>query len=79
MTTDLSVAIFRRSTFLQVHALEDSILSELLFDGQHGLLHFLFTLKLGVFPFLLRHKNCLVREEIKLHKAVILLRCICYG
>ena len=34
MPTDLGIAVFGRSTFLQIHAFEDGILSELLPVGQ---------------------------------------------
>ena len=79
MSPYLRVAILCRRAFLQVHTFEDSVLPELLLDGQHGLLHFLFTLKLGALPFLLCLKSCIICEEVKLHKAVILLWCICFG
>ena len=79
MSSDLLIPILRRRAFLQVHTLEDSVLSELLLDGQHSFLHFLFTLKLGAFPFLLCLKSCLVCEDVKLLKTVILLRHICFG
>ena len=77
MSSDLLIPILRRRAFLQVHALENSVLAELLFDGQHGLLHFPFTLKLCAFPFLLSFKSCIICEEIKLLKTGVLLRCIC--
>ena len=38
MPSDLCVALHGGGTLLQVHALDDGIFPELLFNGQHGLL-----------------------------------------
>ena len=76
MSSNLHIAILRCRAVLQVHSFEDGVLSKFLFDGQHGFLHLLFTLKFGLLLSLFCLKSCVVREEVKLLKTTILLWCV---
>ena len=76
MPSNLRIAILGGCAFFKIHCLENGVLSVLLFDRKRGSLYFPLTLQSSALDFLFFLFGSVVGEKVKLHSAVIFLRCI---
>ena len=76
MTADLPIAVLGRCALLQIHSLENGVLSVLLLDGKCRLLDLLFPFQRSVLCLLLFLLGGVVRKKVQLNGAVVLLRCV---
>ena len=73
MSSNLLVAVFGRSAFLVVEALEDGVLAETLLDAEHGFLHSALLVEGGLLLLLLSLEFLVVGEEVELDGLVVLV------
>ena len=76
MPADLRISVLGRCALLQIHSLEDGVLSVLLLDGKCRLLNFSFPFQRSILRLLLFLLGGVVRKKVQLNGAVVLLRCI---
>lgn len=66
MPADLPIAVLGRCALLQIHSLEDGVLSVLLLDGKCRLLNFSFPFQRSILRLLLFLLGGVVRKKVQL-------------
>src|SRR5699024_63786 len=69
VSPDLCVPVLCCRSLRKIHPLENGVLPKLLFDGEHGLLNFLFSCQLFILLLALRVERSIIGEEVKLLKS----------